>query len=133
MVLLDEKSTFIQRTIHASRLSTFRRRLSEAEEDQNWLDSGGSQFILDSQQLVEALSLCNDLLQVGSQDTNNNGGGGGLRNKQPCFGDYSHFGGTEDFKRDLEDCQKLVLDPSCNIDLDTPSEFHLSQLESRRE
>ncbi|KAF8095768.1 hypothetical protein N665_0323s0034 [Sinapis alba] len=98
---------------------------NEAEEDQNWLDSGESQFILDSQQLVEALSLCDDLLQVGSQDTNN--GGGGLRNKQPCFADYAHLG-TEDFKRDLEDCQKLFLDPS-NIDLDTPPEFRLSQLE----
>ncbi|XP_013708799.2 SUPPRESSOR OF GAMMA RESPONSE 1-like [Brassica napus] len=98
----------------------------QAEEEENLLDSGGSQFILNSQQLVEALSLCDDLLQVGSQDTNN---GGGLRNKQqPCFGDYAHLGGTDDFKRDLEDCQKLVLDP-CNIDLDTPPEFRLSQLE----
>ena len=99
----------------------------EAEEEGNWLDSDGSQFILNSQQLVEALSLCDDLLQVGSQDTNN-GGGGGLRNKQqPCFGDYAHLGGTDDFKRDLEDCQKLIIDP-CNIELDTPPEFRLSQL-----
>ncbi|KAJ4916623.1 NAC domain-containing protein 8 [Raphanus sativus] len=95
------------------------------DQDPNWFDSGGSQFILDSQQLVEHLSLCDDLLQVGSQDANN---GGGSRNKQPCFGDYAHLGGSEDFKRDLEDCQKLVLDPS-NIDLDTPPEFRLSQLE----
>ncbi|KAL0790276.1 hypothetical protein Bca101_006522 [Brassica carinata] len=29
MILLDEKSTLIQGTIHASRLNTFRRRLSE--------------------------------------------------------------------------------------------------------
>lgn len=100
----------------------------QAEEEENLLDSGGSQFILNSQQLVEALALCDDLLQVGSQDANNGGGGGGLRNKQqPCFGDYAHLGGTDDFKRDLEDCQKLVLDP-CNIDLDTPPEFRLSQL-----
>ena len=100
----------------------------EAEEEGNWLDSDGSQFILNSQQLVEALSLCDDLLQVGSQDTNNGGGGGGLRNKQqPCFGDYAHLGGTDDFKRDLEDCQKLIIDP-CNIELDTPPEFRLSQL-----
>lgn len=97
---------------------------NQAEEDPNWLDSGGSQFILDSQQLVEALSLCDDLLQDRDENTNN---GGGSRNKQPCFGDYAHLGGTEDFKRDLEDCQKLVLDPS-NIDLDTPPEFRLSQL-----
>ncbi|KAG2269350.1 hypothetical protein Bca52824_063905 [Brassica carinata] len=61
------------------------------------------------------------------RDENANNGGGS-RNKQPCFGEYAHLGGTEDFKRDLEDCQKLVLDPS-NIDLDTPPEFRLSQLE----
>lgn len=65
------------------------------DQDPNWFDSGGSQFILDSQQLVEHLSLCDDLLQVGSQDANN---GGGSRNKQPCFGDYAHLGGSEDFK-----------------------------------
>ncbi|KAG2294803.1 hypothetical protein Bca52824_041472 [Brassica carinata] len=29
MILLDEKSTLIQETIHASRLNTFKRRLSE--------------------------------------------------------------------------------------------------------
>ena len=73
---------------------------------------------------MEALSLCDDLLQDRDENTNN---GGGSRNKQPCFGEYAHLGGTEDFKRDLEDCQKLVLDPS-NIDLDTPPEFRLSQL-----
>ncbi|CAH2033923.1 unnamed protein product [Thlaspi arvense] len=99
---------------------------NQAEEDPNWPDSG-SQFILDSQQLVEALSLCDDLLQTGSQDREENANNGGLRNKQPCIADYAHLG-TEHFKRDLEDCQKLVLDPS-NIDLDTPPEFRLSQLE----
>lgn len=99
---------------------------NQAEEDPNWLDSG-SQYILDSQQLVEALSLCDDLLQVGSQDREENtDNGGGLRNKQPCFADYAHLG-TEDFKRDLEECQKIALDPS-NIELDTPPEFRLSQL-----
>ncbi|CAA7017248.1 unnamed protein product [Microthlaspi erraticum] len=98
---------------------------NEAEEDHNWVDSG-SEFVLNSQQLVEALSLCDDLLQV-SQDREGNVSNGGSRNKQPCFADYAHLG-TEDFKRDLEDCQRLVLDPS-NIDLDTPPDFRLSQLE----
>ncbi|KAL0752770.1 hypothetical protein Bca101_090437 [Brassica carinata] len=180
-------STFIQRTIHASRLSTFRRRLSEgsvislvdlrshratlifhsltpqspfvstmesfAETTDSKKDIPTELFRLRSHEHLLAVANTKKKVKtkavantkkkvktkklrkirigwtvVGSQDTNNNGGGGGLRNKQPCFGDYSHFGGTEDFKRDLEDCQKLVLDPSCNIDLDTPSEFHLSQL-----
>ncbi|CAN8313260.1 unnamed protein product [Cochlearia groenlandica] len=98
-----------------------------AEEDMNWLDSG-SQFILDSQQLVEALSLCDDLLQVGSQDRDENTNNVALRNnKQPSFADYACLG-TEDFKRDLEDCQKIAVGPS-NVDLDTPPEFRLSQLE----
>ncbi|EOA40358.1 hypothetical protein CARUB_v10009087mg [Capsella rubella] len=98
----------------------------QAEEEPTWFDSG-SQFILNSQQLVEALSLCDDLLQVGSQDREENTNSGSLKNKQPCFADYAHLG-TEDFKRDLEECQKIVLDPS-NIELDTPPEFRLSQLE----
>ncbi|KAL1198419.1 SUPPRESSOR OF GAMMA RESPONSE 1 [Cardamine amara subsp. amara] len=99
---------------------------NQAEEDPTWLDSG-SQFVLDSQQLVEALSLCDDLLLMGSQDREENTNNGGSKNKQPCFADYAHLG-TEDFKRDLEECQKIVLDPS-NIELDTPPEFRLSQLE----
>ncbi|XP_010477912.1 PREDICTED: NAC domain-containing protein 8 [Camelina sativa] len=99
---------------------------NEAEEQPTWFDSG-SQFILNSQQLVEALSLCDDILLVGSQDREENTNSGSLKDKQPCFADYAHLG-TEDFKRDLEECQKIVLDPS-NIELDTPPEFRLSQLE----
>uniref|UniRef100_A0A1J3DA77 NAC domain-containing protein 8 n=1 Tax=Noccaea caerulescens TaxID=107243 RepID=A0A1J3DA77_NOCCA len=99
---------------------------NEAEENHNWVDSG-SQFVLNSQQLVEALSLCDDLLQVSQEDRGGSINNGGSKNKQPFFADYAHLG-TEDFKRDLEDCQKLVLDPS-NIELDTPPEFRLSQLE----
>nr|AXY40430.1 transcription factor SOG1 [Arabidopsis thaliana] len=97
---------------------------NQGEEDPTWFDSG-SQFILNSQQLVEALSLCDDLL--GSQDREENTNSGSLKDKQPCIADYAHLG-PEDFKRDLEECQKIVLDPS-NIELDTPPEFRLSQLE----
>lgn len=96
---------------------------NQGEEEPAWDDSG-SQFILNSQQLVEALSLCDDFLQVGSQDREENTNSGSLKNKQPSFADYAT---TEDFKRDLEECQKIILDPS-NIDLDTPPEFRLSQL-----
>jgi len=98
---------------------------NQGEEDPTWFDSG-SQFILNSQQLVEALSLCDDLL--GSQDREENTNSGSLKDKQPCIADYAHLG-PEDFKRDLEECQKIVLDPS-NIELDTPPEFRLSQLVS---
>lgn len=98
---------------------------NQAEEEPTWFDNE-SQFILNSQQLVEALSLCDDFLQVGSQDREENTNCGSLKNKQPFFADYAELG-TEDFKRDLEECQKIVLDPS-NIELDTPPEFRLSQL-----
>lgn len=97
---------------------------NEAEENHNWGDS--ESLVLNSQQLVDALSLCDDLLQVSQEDRGGSINNGGSKNKQPCFADYARLG-TEDFKRDLEDCQKLVLDPS-NIELDTPPEFRLSQL-----
>ncbi|CAN8291453.1 unnamed protein product [Cochlearia groenlandica] len=101
---------------------------NQSEEYANWLDSG-SQCILNSQQLVEALSLCDDLLQTESQDKEINISNGCSKNKQPCFADYSGIGGTEDFKRDLEECQRIVVDHPSNIEMDTPPEFRLSQLE----
>ncbi|XP_038892786.1 SUPPRESSOR OF GAMMA RESPONSE 1 [Benincasa hispida] len=95
------------------------------EEEPKWWE-GESQNILDSQQLVEALSLCDDLLQSQSphRDGNSNHGPSGSKS---CFSEYAKLG-PEDLKKDLEECQNLVLDPS-NIDLDTPPEFRLSQLD----
>ncbi|XP_010551308.1 PREDICTED: NAC domain-containing protein 8 isoform X2 [Tarenaya hassleriana] len=99
-----------------------------AEEDPKWWDSG-SQNILNSQQLVEALSLCDDLLQSQSpkrgENTDDEGNQG--TKIKPRLSDYARLG-TDDFKRDLEECQNIDLDPS-NIELDTPPEFRLSQLE----
>lgn len=94
------------------------------EEEPKWWE-GESQNILDSQQLVEALSLCDDLLQSQSppRDSNFNHGASGSKS---CFSEYAKLG-PEDLKKDLEDCQNLVLDPA-NIELDTPPEFRLSQL-----
>ncbi|XP_010523400.1 PREDICTED: NAC domain-containing protein 8-like [Tarenaya hassleriana] len=94
----------------------------EEEEYPKWWDSG-SQYILDSQQLVEALSLCDDLLQSQPSPKREDEG---AKNK-PRLSDYAQLG-PDDFKRDLEECQNIDLDPS-NIELDTPPDFRLSQLE----
>lgn len=93
------------------------------EEEPKWWDSE-SQNLLDSQQLVEGLSLCDDLLRSQSpgRDENING----EFNGKPCLSDYSRLG-PECLKKDLEACQDLVLDPA-NIELDTPPDFRLSQL-----
>ncbi|XP_048229374.1 SUPPRESSOR OF GAMMA RESPONSE 1 isoform X1 [Ricinus communis] len=94
------------------------------EENQKWWDSE-SQNLLDSQQLVGALSLCDEFLQ--SQSPNRYESGNGRANGKPCLADYARLG-PEDLKKDLEECQNLVLDPA-NIELDTPPDFRLSQLE----
>lgn len=97
---------------------------NHADEDPKWWDSE-SQNLLDSQQLVEALSLCDDLLQ--SQSPNRDGKSG-EHNDRPSFSVYAQLG-PEHLKKDLEDCQNLVVDPAiANIELETPSEFRLSQL-----
>ncbi|XP_061349721.1 SUPPRESSOR OF GAMMA RESPONSE 1-like isoform X2 [Gastrolobium bilobum] len=93
-------------------------------EDPKWWDSE-SQNLLDSQQLVEALSLCDDLLQ--SQSPNRDGKNG-EHEERPSLAIYAHLG-PEHLKKDIEECQNLVLDPA-NVELETPpSEFRLSQLE----
>ncbi|KAL2520586.1 putative NAC domain-containing protein 8 [Forsythia ovata] len=44
--------------------------------------------------------------------------------------DYAHLG-PDDLKKDLEECQDLVLDPA-NIELDTPPDLWLSQLDDAK-
>ncbi|KAK7310002.1 hypothetical protein RJT34_07186 [Clitoria ternatea] len=95
---------------------------NNAEEGQRWWDSE-SQHLLDSQQLVEALSLCEDLLHSQSPGR----GEKPEHEKQPGLSDYAQLG-PEHLKKDIEECQNLVLDPP-NIDQDTAPEFRLSQLE----
>ena len=95
-----------------------------AEEDPKWWD-GESQYLLDSQQLVEGLSLCDELLQSQSPNRDANGNDEALDSK-PRLSDYAHLG-AEHLKKDLEECQNLEGDPT-NIELDTPPEFRLSQL-----
>ncbi|OVA12014.1 hypothetical protein BVC80_7181g1 [Macleaya cordata] len=76
-------------------------------EDSKWWE-GESQFLLDSQHLVEGLSLCDELLQ--SQSSSGDGDGE-QRKIKPCLSDYSLIG-AEDVKKDLKECQKLgPLDP----------------------
>ncbi|PSR88244.1 NAC domain-containing protein, partial [Actinidia chinensis var. chinensis] len=93
-------------------------------EDSKWWDSE-SQYLLNSQQLVEGLSLCDELLQ--SQSPNRDGAENGESKGKPRLSDYAHLG-PEFLKKDLEECQDLVLDPA-NLELDTPPDFRLSQLE----
>ncbi|KAH8496251.1 hypothetical protein Peur_055104 [Populus x canadensis] len=94
-----------------------------AGEERKWWDSE-SQQLLDSQQLVEGLSLCAEFLQSQSPDR---GGHGTEANGKTGLSDYALLG-PEYLKKDLEECQNLELDPA-NIELDTPPEFRLSQLE----
>ncbi|GAV59681.1 NAM domain-containing protein [Cephalotus follicularis] len=98
---------------------------NHAEEEYKWWDSE-SQYLLDSQQLVEGLSLCDEFLQSQSPIRDGNGNDGASIGK-PRLSDYAQLG-ADDLKKDLEDCQNLVFDPS-NIELDTPPEFRLSQLD----
>ncbi|CAL5350086.1 unnamed protein product [Camellia sinensis] len=97
---------------------------NQTGEDPKWWD-GESQYLLDSQQLVEGLSLCDEFLR--SQSPNRDGSENGESKGKSRLSDYAHLG-PEDLKKDLEVCQDLVLDPA-NIDLDTPPDFRLSQLE----
>lgn len=97
---------------------------NQSGEDNKWWDSE-SQYLVDSQQLVEGLCLCEDLLQ--SQSPNREGNVDNLEKKRSFLSEYAHLG-PDHLKKDLEECQNLDLDPA-NIDLDTPPDFRLSQLE----
>ncbi|MED6205048.1 hypothetical protein PIB30_014522 [Stylosanthes scabra] len=96
---------------------------NNGDGEQKWWDSE-SQNLLDSQQLVEALALCDDLLH--SQSSNKDDENGEHKEKL-SLSIYAHLG-PEHLKKDIEECQNLTLDPA-NTELETPpSEFRLSQL-----
>ncbi|KAL2543900.1 NAC domain-containing protein 8 [Forsythia ovata] len=76
-----------------------------AVDDTKWWKNE-LQFLLSSQQLVKGLSLCNELLQSQSPNRDGNENGQGLNHK-PLFSDYACLG-SEDLKKDLEECQSLV-------------------------
>ncbi|XP_051122615.1 SUPPRESSOR OF GAMMA RESPONSE 1 isoform X2 [Andrographis paniculata] len=98
----------------------------EAADDNKWWENE-SQFLLSSQQLVEGLSICDELLQSQSPNRDDETGIGRKPSDKPRLSDYAQLG-PEDLKRDLEECQSLVSDP-VNIELDTPPDFRLSQIE----
>ncbi|CAM8979901.1 unnamed protein product [Rhodiola kirilowii] len=92
-------------------------------DDPTWWENE-SLVLLNSQQLAEGLSLCDELLQ--SQSPNRQGLANPQESKgRPRLADYSQLG-PEDLKKDLEECQNLEFDPS-NIELGTPPDFRLSQ------
>ncbi|PWA41506.1 NAC (No Apical Meristem) domain transcriptional regulator superfamily protein [Artemisia annua] len=96
---------------------------SQGGVDPNWWE-GESQFLLDSQQLVEGLSLCDELLQSQSpqRDVENQHSEG-----KPCLADYARLG-ADNLKKDIEACKDFVPDVA-NLEMDTPPDFRLSQLE----
>ena len=93
--------------------------------EENLWDSE-SQFMINSQQLAEGMSFCDDFLRSQSPDRGETADN--VPNKKSVLSEYAKLG-PEDLKKDLEECQNLVLDPA-NIDLDTPPDFRLSQLVS---
>ncbi|XP_044494844.1 SUPPRESSOR OF GAMMA RESPONSE 1-like [Mangifera indica] len=97
--------------------------LSEGEHK---LSESELQYLLDSQQLAEGLSLCDEFLQSQSSNKDETENDGSSKGK-PCLSDYAQLG-PESLRKDLEECQNLVIDPA-NIELDTPPEFRLSQLD----
>lgn len=98
---------------------------NEAGEDPKWYDSE-SQNIMDSQQLAEYISLCDEFImsQSPNRDEQQN------HKEKKCktrLSDHYACLGPEALKKDLEECQDYELDPA-NIILDTPPDVRLSQL-----
>ncbi|XP_020531151.1 SUPPRESSOR OF GAMMA RESPONSE 1 isoform X2 [Amborella trichopoda] len=101
--------------------------------DSKWWE-GESQFLLDSQQLLDGLYLCDEILQGQSLREDD-------RSKKvvPCLSEYTNIGAAH-LKKDLESCQNLSQSelPKIEFDqpglrlnqLDTPLDFHLSQLDT---
>lgn len=98
---------------------------SQSAEDPKWWE-GESQFLLDSQQLAEGIAICDEFLQSQSSCAEDEV----IKHSKSCLSDYASIG-VEDFKRDLEECQKLSRGDghSSNSELDTAPDMRLSQLE----
>lgn len=95
----------------------------------NWWDEE-EENLLNSQQLVEGLSICDEFLLSQSpnrevEDPENSGNA--RQSNKPRLADYIHLG-SETLKRDLEECQNPEFDPPPNLDPRAPPEFDLSQL-----
>ncbi|XP_062233111.1 SUPPRESSOR OF GAMMA RESPONSE 1-like [Phragmites australis] len=90
---------------------------------------GDSQFeLLDTQQLAEGLGLgiCDEFLL--SQSQTSCGDGDEPKTIKPRLAVYAQLP-PEDFKKDLEECQRLEPSDNANPELDNTSEFRLSQIE----
>nr|CAB3467756.1 unnamed protein product [Digitaria exilis] len=97
----------------------------ESQDPKLW--EGDSQFeLLDSQQLVEGLALCDEFLL--SQSQTSCGGGDEPKVIKPRLAVYAQLP-AEDFKKDLEECQRLEPSDAMNLELDSTSEFRLSQID----
>lgn len=96
----------------------------QSQDPKLW--EGDSQFeLLDSQQLAEGLALCDEFLM--SQSQTSCGGGDEPRAIKPRLAVYAQLP-TEDFKKDLEECQRLEPSDTVNLELDNTTEFRLSQI-----
>jgi len=97
----------------------------QSQDPKLW--DGDSQFeLLDSQQLAEGLAICDEFLL--SQSQTSCGGGDEPRAIKPRLAVYAQLP-TEDFKKDLEECQQLEPSDAVNLDLDSTAEFRLSQID----
>jgi hypothetical protein len=82
-------------------------------------------YWLSSQQLKECINLCDDFQ---SQSPNRDGNEKNELSSKPLFSDYYAGLRAEDLKRDIQECRDLVFD-AANIEIDTPDDFRLSQLD----
>jgi hypothetical protein len=97
---------------------------SQSQDPKLW--EGDSQFeLLDSQQLAEGLALCDEFLL--SQSQTSGGNGDESKTAKPRLAVYAQLP-TEDFKKDLEECQRLEPSDNANLELDGANEFRLSQI-----
>ncbi|CAN6164323.1 unnamed protein product [Urochloa humidicola] len=96
----------------------------QSQDPKLW--EGDSQFeLLDSQQLAEGLALCDEFLMSQSQTSC---GGDEPRVIKPRLAVYAQLP-AEDFKKDLEECQRLEPSDAVNLELDNTTEFRLSQID----
>ncbi|XP_019168424.1 PREDICTED: NAC domain-containing protein 8-like isoform X2 [Ipomoea nil] len=99
---------------------------NEAGDDPKWYEIG-SQNIMDSQQLAEYISLCDEFILSQSPNREDQQNHKEKKCKARLSDHYACLG-AEVLKKDLEECQDYELDQA-NIILDTPPDFRLSQLD----
>ncbi|CAL5054535.1 unnamed protein product [Urochloa decumbens] len=96
---------------------------SHPSQDPKWWE-GESQFLMNSQQLAECMSICDEFLQ----SQNSSGSGAEPGKSRPCLAEYAQLP-AEDLKKDLEECQKFDDSDNTNLELECIPEFRLSQLD----